>query len=142
MTESQAKFDGLSVAAGNSYSYSRRFDTSFGASWYRTTIRVINGDVVERVVEDHYHADGNVITETSASQNLGDSSFGHPVKTMPELYDECRNEVLTQDPEKNEITLGFFDSGVLQYCFYRQKGCVDDCTVGVTIEMLNFDTND
>ena len=34
------------------------------------------------------------------------------------LYDQCGSEVLTQDPDRNDVTIWFDDAGILLACFY------------------------
>jgi hypothetical protein len=52
------------------------------------------------------------------------------------LYEQCRTEVLTQDPAANFIDFALDERGLLKTCTYVPMGCADDCTQGVTISDL------
>ncbi len=130
------------VARGDDYRYTQ-FSQSWTGSWGRTEQVVRAGAVIERVVvrgntaDDGARAVEERVEESGAT--LGTTEGGHPVSTIPQLYDVCVNDILTQDPEHNILGLGFHDDGVLAYCTYRPKGCVDDCNIGVVIDTVVFE---
>lgn len=62
---------------------------------------------------------------------------GYPASTVEGLLSECAT-VLARDPGQNTLTLEVDGRGVPTSCTYRPTtGCVDDCTVGITI--VSFD---
>lgn len=69
---------------------------------------------------------------------LGSHEAGAAIRTVDELYSVCRDEVLTQNAFANDFYLSFRDDGVLNYCEYAPKDCVDDCSSGVNITDLEF----
>ncbi len=70
---------------------------------------------------------------------LGIHSIGAPLKTVDELYADCRDILTTKnDEQKYSISLDFYTNGVLSYCRYTRKNCADDCTSGVFIDNLTF----
>jgi len=115
------------------YTYARYFQ-SFTGDWHRTTITVSGGVVVQRSYEDSYET-----TWTETGADLGSHEIGHPVATMPELYDECENDVLTVDPASNEVVFEVDEQGLLRRCTYTPIECEDDCTSGISIESLEFE---
>jgi len=115
------------------YTYARYFE-SWTGTWFRTTVSVEGGVVVARSYEDSSEV---VWIETGAE--LGSHEAGYDALTMPELYEECRDEVLTQDPESNEVVFLTDERGLLQTCTYRPLECDDDCTLGIAIESVQFD---
>ena len=50
--------------------------------------------------------------------------------TMEMHYEACEQEVLSQDPEENSITLCTFEVGVLAHCSYFPTNCADGCSTG------------
>lgn len=120
-------------ADSSGYTYARYFE-SFTGAWHRTTITVENGVVVSRSYQDSLETSW---TETGA--DLGSHELGHPVATMWDLYDECQQEILTVDPELNEVVFETDELGVMSRCTYTPIDCDDDCTAGIEIESLEFD---
>lgn len=137
--ESRTTFDTLAGAEDNSYSY-ERFDQSWVGFADRTKIVVEQDVVVERENTSWSDFPGGVVEGSYIEQgaDVGMNADGFPAKTIPELYEQCENEVLTKDPATNDITLSFHPDGVLAVCTYYPHGCQDDCTSGIRIENLQF----
>ena len=129
---SRSEFQRLSDDASG-YTYARYFE-SFTGAWHRTTITVENDVVVSRSYEDSYET-----TWIETGADLGSHELGHPVATMPELYDECEDDVLTVDPASNEVVFEVDEQGVLRRCTYTPLECDDDCTSGIAIESIEFE---
>ena len=64
---------------------------------------------------------------------LGSHPEAAPLATLDALYERCRSEVLTRDPDENRIYLEFDERGILETCVYSPRNCVDDCSFGVTL---------
>jgi hypothetical protein len=121
-------------AEATGYTYARYFQ-SWTGYWQRTTVTVAGGVVVER---SYVNSDDTSWVETGA--DLGSHDAGYPAATMQELYDECEDEILTVDPASNEVVFAVDEGGLLSECTYRPLNCDDDCTVGIAIESLVFDS--
>lgn len=123
---------------GNSYQYSTDFLSwvGFGS---KTTI-IVNDDSVVRRIYRSWDRDGNEISQwvESTSTKLGTNKEGAPLKIIEELYDECREMLLTKDSEKNSISLDFDKKGMIKNCLFSPKNCADDCSSGVRINSLSF----
>jgi hypothetical protein len=132
LATSRAEFE-RQASDASGYTYARYF-VSFTGAWHRTTIAVEDGVVVSRSYEDSYET-----TWTETGADLGSHEAGHPVATMPELYDECGDEILTVDSESNEVVLEIDEQGLLRRCTYTPIDCDDDCTFGISIESIEFE---
>jgi hypothetical protein len=128
----------------DSYVYTRR-DESWTGFGDRTTFEVRNGSIVLRKHEAWERDPVNGALNARSDQEweeqgsaLGTHEGAHPMKTIPELYDECESEVLTKDPMTNDIGLLFHANGILAVCTYWPHGCQDDCATGPTIESVTF----
>lgn len=53
------------------------------------------------------------------------------------LYEECA-AILSMSAESSWITFVLDDAGLLRKCQAAKKGCVDDCSVGVSIAAWRF----
>lgn len=142
LSQSLATWQQLKADNGGYY----RYETSFG-SWAgfgdKTTLTVQNEMVIARAYEA-YQSDGNTgETETTESwteegAEVGSHEAGADPVTIDALYSRCQNEILTQNTLANDIYLEFRDDGMLYYCQYAPKSCVDDCSTGVIIDRLEF----
>jgi hypothetical protein len=119
-------------AQHDAYEYTRHFSSWTGYTM-DTRVTVRGDEVIGRAFED---SDGASWYETGAE--VGTHSAGHPAVTLDALYDQCAEEVLTQDPAEHEIILELDDRGFLQQCTYRAYSCEDDCLDGITIQSLEF----
>jgi len=69
-------------------------------------------------------------------EEVGTHEHGAPLKLMEELYQECLEKVLSQDPQKNTIWFDIHENGVLRTCQYSEVTCPDYCRKGVLVETL------
>jgi hypothetical protein len=131
----------LSTQSRATYTYDR-FSLSWTGWAVLTQVSVEEGVVVARNTDTYsdYHASAIDASQSYREEgaDIGSHDAGHPAKTLLELYDECEQTVLTQDPAKNDITLMFFENGVLATCTYYPHGCADDCIYGVEIRSVQF----
>lgn len=139
LAESLSAWTQLKAADDGTYQYTRS-DSSF--SGYRnTTTFLVENDVVVRRSFEEFDANDTLVDsfdEEGAQVGSTEGTSAAPVHTIDELYEICRDEVLTQDPESNTISLELRDDGVLSYCFYVPNDCADDCAEGVDIDDLDM----
>lgn len=141
LRESLGEWQVLKAAHGGHYEYEVHFSSWVGFSDV-TTLEVEGDDVVRRRYEAR-DAEGQVTERcTEEGAELGTHEHGAPLRTIEDLYAECRRKVLTQDRRENDIYLEFRYDEVLRYCFYVPKNCADDCSRGVSINALRFLTID
>jgi hypothetical protein len=137
LAESLLVWQGLKAADDGTYQYTR---SSSSFSGYRsTTTFVVEADVVVRRAFEGYDENG-VLVDSFDEQGaeVGSNEGAEPVRTIDELYEICRDEVLTQDPDSNYFYLTFRDDGVLELCVYVPRDCADDCGDGVEISSLDM----
>ncbi len=109
----------------------------------KTTLTVQGKKVIARAYEA-YTQDGNTgettVTESWLEEGsaIGSHDVGADPVTIDTLYATCRSDVLSQSPLANTIYLEFRDDGVLRSCEYVPKDCLDDCSSGVNISILEF----
>jgi hypothetical protein len=137
LAESRVSWQAASAANGNSYTYIRESASVFG-SRTRTTLVVQAGVVVERrfAAQGGDGAPERAWTETGAE--VGSNDEGAPPLLIDALYDQCENDVLTQDEEANFMTFRLDARNLLQVCTYFPKHCADDCSQGPTIASISF----
>ena len=137
LAESLLVWQDLKAADDGTYQYTRS-DSSF--SGYRsTTTFVVEADVVVRRAFEGYDENG-VLVDSFEEQGaeVGSNEGAAPAHTIDELYEICRDEVLTQDPDDNDFYLTFRDDGILELCVYVPTDCADDCDEGVEIDSLDM----
>lgn len=137
LAESLADWQVLKGQNGGDYQYDVLFGSVFGFT-STTTFEGRGDEVVLRRYEAR-DAEGEVTESwTEEGEALGSHKGYEPLRTIEELYATCRNEVLTQDRDENDILLEFGDDGVLEICEYFPKNCADDCFMGVSIDEIRF----
>lgn len=124
------------AADGNHYMYDSTFLSYFGFG-SMTTLEVKDDQVIARSYTGF--DENGVVTEewTERGAEIGSHESGEPARTVEQVYDECRNTVLTKSREENYVNLGFAND-ILQFCTYAPRSCIDDCAVGVSIENPRF----
>ncbi|NOQ16488.1 MAG: hypothetical protein GQ581_05470 [Methyloprofundus sp.] len=126
------------IKQGDSYQYSSKFVSWVGVG-SETTITVNDGIIISR----KYHAWDADKKETAQwaetnSKELGKNKEGAALKTIDELYAQCRTILATKDAESNHLYLGFDENGIIEHCLFTPKQCADDCSSGVRIKNLHF----
>lgn len=137
--ESEQQWASLVSEQGNTY-YIRVVDRDSGPfgealedGCIRTyTLQVINGAPASR----------SMVTEPFGAQEscepgweeeggtLGSNDAPLQPWTMEMHYAACEQEVLSQDPNENFVTLCTFETGVLAHCSYFPMNCADGCSTG------------
>jgi len=130
LRESRAVWEKNKGKYQNSYTYTRAFSSWVGFG-HKTTVRVKNGVVVERHFEAFNRDKKITESYTEGPKDIGTHKRGEPVSTMEELYEECANAHLKQNPKTNVLSLRISQDGILGGCTYRSIWCVDDCTRGL-----------
>lgn len=131
LRESMEEWERQKRARGDSYTYTRGFESWVGFG-HETTITVNDGVIVERGYKEWDKHDQTTGSYTEKGNDIGRNRHGETPMTMEELYDLCAEEILTQNPKDNYLNLELTADGLLQSCTYRPKGCVDDCSEGIT----------
>lgn len=126
----------LKAANGGHYLYDSTFLSYFGFGSI-TTFEVVDDRVVSRSYTgfDENGATSEEWTERGAE--IGTHEAGEPARTGEQVYDACRNTVLTQSRQENVVNL-IFSNDILAVCDYTPRTCADDCAMGVSIENLRF----
>lgn len=137
LAASRALWDAARAAHGDSYTYSQVMSSFIGLS-AETTFVVKGGVVVERHYKAQLGADVTSWSELGAEVG-SHTDEGHPVALVDDLYDECRDEVLTRDEDENFMNLAFDDAGLLQTCTSFHRLCNDDCDRGPKLGFISFE---
>lgn len=120
---------------GGRYAYVTGFQSwvGFGS---QTTVGVDAGKVVRHA---HLEYDRErTITEHWEDMGSDVGKHGAVPPTLEQLYAQCLNEVLTQDPSQHELYVAFHSDGVLAHCTSRHKACADDCSRGVSVLLVKW----
>jgi len=127
------------------YSYDRRFYSVF-SSGTSTQVEVQNDTPTQRRFATFMGVTDADVTRTwmvvwdEIPPLVGyhdAQSGGYPASTVEQLLAACAT-VLARDPAQNTLSLETDGRGVPTSCTYRPTtGCVDDCTVGITV--VSFD---
>ncbi|MGB7444528.1 MAG: hypothetical protein WA919_25970 [Coleofasciculaceae cyanobacterium] len=134
----------------DSYAYTVEF-----ASWvgfrYKTTLIVKEGNIVERHYIAYNYSRDTITTAPEIKfikkwseviqDELGSNDEGAPLKLIGELYNECRDLLLTKNKLENHIYFSLDKNGILKTCQYAPVNCADDCSMGVSIDSLEFPGN-
>jgi hypothetical protein len=137
LAESLAAWQDMKAADDGTYGYTR---TSLSFTGFHSTTRFVVADdvVVRRTFEGYDENDQLVESFDEQGDEVGSNQGAAPVYTIDELYEVCRDGVLTQDPEANQLFLGFLADGILDHCLYVPNDCADDCSMGVDIESIDL----
>jgi len=125
----------ISLNKTGNYSYNV-FVSSFSGYQSNTKIIVKNNKVIAREFSSMGLAPKLVEWKETAGK-LGSHKSGASLKLMERLYRECA-KILKADKSKNNLTLTFDKSGLLNYCVSAPKGCMDDCSSGVKISSISM----
>lgn len=127
-------------SSGNSYTYMVATDSWTGA-YTEMVITVKNGKIVQR---DFSRGDPDpesrqrIVRETwSEGENeINTHETVAPAMTLDEVYDKARTDWLKKRDNANT----YFEAqnqGMISSCGYVEKGCQDDCFVGIRISYIH-----
>lgn len=112
--------------------------------WYRTTVIVASGVVVERRFEP---AGGSPdpscepgFVEVGDQVGAHDSWYAARPVTVDALYAACCTEVLQLDPDEYSVVFDVDDHGWIRSCYAWPLGCSDDCGEGPFGQALTLDS--
>jgi hypothetical protein len=94
--------------------------TSFEITDDRPTTRMI--------LRLRHRADGTFAIEENwveTAAELGTHETGKAPRTMDQLYDDCRRDVLAQDGEKYTISFSADEQGAIESCYYLPADCAE-----------------
>lgn len=127
----------------NSYEYTVG-TSSFTGYITQTKIMVKNGVVNARKYAHNYDDESerplDELKEIYAEDkfNLNTHEEGFKPITIDEIYSTCAGTYLVVDEVENKISFAVDDLGLLKYCGYYPKGCLDDCSRGVSISNFKW----
>lgn len=138
LERSLAAWEALKKANGDDYQYEVHFSAMTGGGGM-TLLEVRDDKVVMRTFEAR-GVNGPTEQWTERGAKLGSHENAAPLRTVGELYEICREEVLTQDRTVYNLYLEFGDDGVLKECQYAYKpeDVGDAMASGVLISALRF----
>ncbi len=124
---------------GNSYIYQRSFVswTGYGEA---TQITVENGKVtcrMHKTWEGRNNRSKICAAYKETGEEIGTHNNGYPAVTIDELY-KAGYELLQADTTKNKIYFTTHPNGVLKFCGYYPKNCVDDCFNGIIVNGIKW----
>ena len=140
--ESRRLFDEYATANGNTYRYTRQFQ-SFTGYACEATIQVTNGavsSITERTRPDRTSDVSSWSTPTTHGPDGGASCA--PALTMDQLYDDCLDRALCHDPRSNLLYVTLDARGLLLQCGNVPMNCADDCFEGFDLLLLTADERD
>lgn len=121
----------------NTYSYSTEFISWVGFGSKSTFF--IEDDIVVKKVYESWNDTRNITSNfIEKRDDIGKNIKGAKPKTIDELYNICKLEVLSKNIEYNYIYLSYDKNIILKVCTYSNKNCADDCSKGVRISDINF----
>ena len=131
--QSLSAWQSAKAGLGDSYCYE-----TLSVSWTgfrgRTAVRVEGGQVTQRAYED---TRGESYTETQST--LGQHERGAKPLTLDRMYEICEQDVLTQPASENLVDFAVDSNGLMMWCLYSPIGCADDCSRGVSLDVLKTD---
>ncbi len=134
LAKSLAAWRAARDAHGSNYAYTSK-TASFTGTYSQDTYIFAVGSLVaiegERGVSV---TDGGKEVAERRSQALAELPET-PARTMDDVYEYCRTEVLTKDPNANQVIFSTDARGILATCGYVPNGCMDDCFLGDTVEV-------
>ncbi|WP_228520483.1 hypothetical protein [Flavobacterium sp. CSZ] len=137
---SQATWFNFKESSKNSYKYVVVGGSVFATYSWQTTITVSNGKIISR----NFKYIGNTAnipaeqlewTENESEINSHQNSGAAAALTLDEIYAKAKDEWLV----KRKNVTNYFEAkndGLISQCGYVEKGCMDDCFVGITIKSI------
>jgi hypothetical protein len=127
--------DQLYATLGDNYQY----ESGVSSYWQSeiTTLVVIDGMVVERHYESHWHADDDPApTEswTETEDDIGSHANGAEPVTVDIVHQYCRSLLQTLSPWEHELALSLDDDGKLASCGGDTRYIEDDAGQWITIQ--------
>jgi hypothetical protein len=122
----------------NSY-YSYERDNLSGEGFHNSTkITVIDNQVEFRDFFEWQQGNTPTLTWTEDYAKLGTHNQGASVKTLDQLYQQCKSQILNQPQSNHSITFKVDQLNVLQQCSFTRLSCTSQCTQGIRIQGLTL----
>ncbi len=119
------------------YSYER--DSLSPEGFHSSTkITVIDDQVEFRDFFEWQQGNTPTLTWTEDFAQLGTHDQGASVKTVDQLYQQCKNQILSQPQTDFAITFKVDQINILQQCSYTRLSCTSQCTKGIRIQGLSL----
>lgn len=137
---SQATWLSFKQSSNNSYKYVVVGGSVFATYGWQTTITVSNGKIVFRNFKylgnpTNIPAEKLEWTENESEINSHQNSGAASPLTLDEIYAKAKDQWLV----KRKNATNYFEAkndGLISHCGYVEKGCMDDCFVGITITSI------
>ena len=138
LRDSRAVWDARKAAGSGDYVYTLSYSSVFGFG-YTAEIEVSDGRVIRRKYDEFsVREDEELLSYEEIGDAVGSHDAGPNVWTLDDLYDHCETVLAKTDPKMNDVTLTVTDDNLFSRCTIRPKNCMDDCTMGVSIDSLVF----
>lgn len=135
---SQTAWLNFKESSNNSYQYVVVGGSVFTTYVWQTTIRVSNGKIVSRNFK-YLGSPTNIPAEqlewTENESEINSHQNGAAALTLDEIYAKAKEEWLI----KRKNATNYFEAknnGLISHCGYVEKGCMDDCFVGININSI------
>lgn len=134
--DSFTKWKDLKSKNSDSYIYQTRFISWTGYANI-TELKIEKGIITERnyeEYEEYWNVSNREIIDSYSEVNsgLGTHDKGAALLTIDNLYNSC-SEYLSVDPITNTIYFNTETNGLMTFCGYNPKNCMDDCFIGINI---------
>jgi hypothetical protein len=119
------------------YSYER--DTVSSTNFYSSTkLTIKNGQVEYRDFFEWQAGNTPKLSWSESFSELNLHTQGASAKTLDQLYQQCKNQILTKPKAQHKITLSVDRFNILQQCSYTVNNCSTNCTKGIRIQGLSL----
>ncbi|MCM4157931.1 hypothetical protein [Gramella sp. AN32] len=140
LENSQKAWSNFKETSNNSYKYVVSGGSVFATYGWETTVTVLNGIIIQRDFAymgnpENIPEDQLEWTENENEINSHEYSGAADALTLDEIYIKAEQEWLI----KRQDATTYFESennGLISTCGYVEKGCMDDCFIGITIKSI------
>jgi len=130
-------WESLKVKYGDNYKYERiQAITSEQSS--STHLQIENGQVEYRDYFEWHQGNTPSLIWSEPFADLNTHNQGMPVKTIDELYQQCKLQIINKPIEQYSVQLKLDAFNILQQCSYTQLSCSAKCTSGIRISGLTI----
>ncbi|MFH6996123.1 hypothetical protein [Flavobacterium sp. FlaQc-48] len=135
---SQATWLNFKESSKNSYKYVVAGGSVFATYSWQTTITVSNGKIIYRnfkYIGNTANIPAEQLEWTENESEINSHQNGAAALTLDEIYAKAKEEWLI----KRKNATNYFEAkndGLISQCGYVEKGCMDDCFVGITIKSI------
>jgi len=122
---------------GDNYKYERiqAIDPEQSSS---THLQIENGQVEYRDYFEWHQGNTPSLIWSEPFAELNTHNQGMPVKTIDELYQQCKLQIINKPGDQYSVKLELDAFNILQQCSYTQLSCRSNCTSGIRISGLTI----